>query len=75
MPDNKGDSLRVYAKMKYTEMLLKDVSPWHNMLVLFFAWIVLAGFLFLPGSFGTLSKLQMGGAYQNVLSALQNIPL
>jgi len=56
-------------------MLLKDVSLWHNALALFFTWIVLAGFLFLPGSFGTLSKLQFGGAYQNVLSALQNLPL
>jgi len=57
------------------EMLLDDVSLWHNMLAQFFAWIVLAGFLFLPGSFGTLSRLQIGGAYQNVLSALQNLPL
>ena len=58
------------------EMLLKDVSPWHNTLALFFTWIVLAGFLFLPGSFGTLLKLQIHEKeYRNFLSALQNLPL
>jgi len=58
------------------EMMLKDVSLWHNALALFFTWIVLAGFLFLPGSFGTLLKLQINvEEYRNVLSALQNLPL
>ena len=75
MPDNRSDSLRAYAGTEYMKMLLDDVSLWHNMLAQFFAWIVLAGFLFLPGSFGTLSQLQFGGAYKNVLSALQNLPL
>jgi len=58
------------------KMLLKDVSIWHNILAIFFTWIVLAGFLFLPGSFGTLLKLQIHvKEYKNVLSAVQNLPL
>jgi len=57
-------------------MLLKDVSIWHNILAIFFTWIVLAGFLFLPGSFGTLSKLQINNQeYREVLSAIQHLPL
>jgi len=76
MPNNMGGSLRVYAETEYMKMLFDDVSLWHNMLAQFFAWIVLAGFLFLPGSFGTLSKLQINNeAYKDVLSTLQNIPL
>ena len=57
-------------------MLLKDVSIWHNILAIFSTWIVLAGFLFLPGSFGTLSKLQINNQeYREVLSAIQHLPL
>ena len=61
---------------KYMEMLLKDVSLWHNTLAMFFTWIVLASFLVLLGSFGTLSKLHINNKeYQNALSAVQNLPL
>jgi hypothetical protein len=61
---------------KYMKMLLKDVSVWHNILAIFFAWIVLACFLFLPGSFGTLPKLQINiQEFRDVLSAVQNLPL
>ena len=57
-------------------MLLKDVSLTDNALALFFTWIVLAGFLFLPGSFGTLLKLQINDQdYRNVLTTLKNLPL
>ena len=56
-------------------MLLKDVSLWHNALALFFTWIVLAGFLFLPGAFSILLKLHISQEYRNVLTALKGIPL
>ena len=57
-------------------MLLKDVSLWHNAFALFSTWIVLAGFLVLPGSFGTLLKLRINDEeFRNVLSTLHNLPL
>ena len=63
-------------KTKYMKMLLKDVSIWHNILAIFFTWIALAGFLVLPGSFGTLLKLQINSQeYRDVLSAMHHLPL
>ena len=61
---------------RYMEMLLEDVSFWHNALAISSTWIVLAGFLFLPGSFGTLLKLPIDAKkYKDILSAVHNLPL
>jgi len=65
-----------YAKSKYLEMLLKDVSSWHHILAMFFTWILLAGFVVLPGSFKTLDNLPIDNTIlKKVVSTVQNIPL
>lgn len=70
------DSLQAYIKSKYIEILLKDVSMWHNIFAMFFTWVLLAGFLVLPGSFQTLDNLPINiTAFKKVLSAVQNLPL
>ena len=70
------DSLQAYIKSKYIEILLKDVSIFYNILAIFFTWILLAGFLVLPGSFETLDNLPIDStAFRKVLSAVQHLPL
>jgi hypothetical protein len=76
MSNKSDDSLREYIGTKYMAMMLKDVSVWDNALAMFFTWIVLAGFLILPGSFGTISKLPINGQeFKSVISSLQHLPL
>jgi hypothetical protein len=71
-----NDSLEEYIKSKYIEILLKNVSIFHNILAMFFTWILLAGFLVLPGSFETLESLPIDStAFKEVLSAVKNLPL
>ena len=63
---------------KYDEMLRKNsnVSLWRKILAMFSTWILLAGFLVLPGSFETLEKLPINSeTFKKVLSTMQNLPL
>ena len=64
------------ADSKYVEMLRKNASVWHKILAMFSTWILLAGFLVLPGSFETLDKLPINSeTFKKVLSTMQNLPL
>ena len=57
-------------------MLLQDVSIWNNLLAMFFTWILLAGFLVLPGSFQTLESLPIKStAFKDMLAAVKHLPL
>jgi len=76
MTPSTDDSLQEYIKSKYIEILLKNVSIFYNILAMFFTWILLAGFLVLPGSFETLDELPISStAFKKVLSAVKNLPL
>lgn len=46
------------------------------MMASFFTWILLAGFVILPGTFNSLEQIQAGNSVENLaLHAVQNIPL
>ncbi|KAI0266417.1 hypothetical protein BC834DRAFT_823616, partial [Gloeopeniophorella convolvens] len=63
---------------RYMNMLLaQDAVPrLHNLLASFFTWILLAGFVVLPGTFSSLQQVPAGsGVERTVLHAVQNIPL
>lgn len=49
------------AQTRYTGMLLNlDTIPWsHNLLASFSTWILLAGFLIVPGTFTSIEKSQV----------------
>jgi hypothetical protein len=64
------------ARSEYDKMLHKEASVWHKILAMFSTWILLAGFLVLPGSFETLEKLPINSeTFKKVLSTIQNLPL
>ena len=57
-------------------MLLKDVSIWNNLFAISFNWILLAGFLVLPGSFETLDTLPINiTAFKDMLAVMKHLPL
>lgn len=57
-------------------MLLKDVSIWNNLFAISFNWILLAGFLVLPGSFETLEKLPINiTAFKDIMADVKHLPL
>jgi hypothetical protein len=50
----------------------------HNLLAAFFTWILLAGFVLLPGTFTSLQQAGEGTSNENekaVLHAVQNVSL
>ena len=60
----------------YEKLLLKQAPWWQNNLSPFFTWILLAGFLVLPGSFSTLETIETSsGNIKKVLHAIENLPL
>jgi hypothetical protein len=70
------DSLQAYIKSRYMAMLLKDVSIWNNLFAISFNWILLAGFLVLPGSFETLDNLPINvTAFKDMLAVMMHLPL
>lgn len=67
---------------RYMEMLLEldSVPAWHNMAVAIAAWMLLASFMILPGTFATIQEIdaENGGftdIEQWVLSRVRNLPL
>ena len=64
---------------QYVNMLLAlDAVPrMHNWMASFFTWILLAGFVIFPGTFSSISEIQVadGTIESRVLHAVQNIPL
>ncbi|KAJ7489356.1 hypothetical protein FB451DRAFT_1024705 [Mycena latifolia] len=65
---------------KYMNMLLAldGIPRAHNLLAAFFTWILLAGFVLLPGTFSSLQSAGTGVENENekaVLDAVQHLPL
>ncbi|GAO19767.1 uncharacterized protein UV8b_04827 [Ustilaginoidea virens] len=66
---------------RYVQMLLDvdDIPLSHSLLASFFAWLLLAGFLVLPGTFITLQRSVEGRhpdpAADGILKGVANIPL
>jgi hypothetical protein len=63
-------------RSRYEEMLLEDVPQSNHFFASFFTWILLAGFLVLPGSFGRLETVwDPSQDARTVQHAAQNIHL
>ena len=61
---------------RYTDMVFEEVPRTHNLLSGLFTWILLAGFVVLPGTFSTLEGLQTtSGEFQKVLLKIHHLPL
>ncbi|KAI0051560.1 hypothetical protein FA95DRAFT_1569853 [Auriscalpium vulgare] len=66
------------VQSKYVNMLLAlDAVPrLHNLLASFFTWILLAGFVVLPGTFSSLEQIQTAsGPVGRVVNAIQHVSL
>jgi hypothetical protein len=66
------------ALSRYDDMVLatEHVPFWNNILAGFFSWLLLAGFLVLPGSFSSLDKIPTSsGTTRKVIHAVRNLPL
>ncbi|KAH6694349.1 hypothetical protein BKA61DRAFT_439549, partial [Leptodontidium sp. MPI-SDFR-AT-0119] len=69
-------------KTRYIDMLLQldTVPKWHNILAGVFSWLLLAGYLVLPGTFTSIRNSRTlsegaGKAGKVVVKAAQNLPL
>ena len=61
---------------RYTDMIFEEVPRTHNLLSGLFTWIVLAGFVVLPGTFTTLEGIQStSGEFEKVLRSIHHPPL
>ncbi len=62
---------------QYVNMLLAldGIPLTHNILAALATWILLAGFLILPGSFTSLSQQKRQGIAGAALDAIQHLPL
>jgi hypothetical protein len=66
------------ALSRYDDMVLatERVPFWNNILAGFFSWLLLAGFLVLPGSFSSLDKIPASSdTTRKVIHAVRNLPL
>jgi hypothetical protein len=64
------------VQSKYTDMVFESVPRTHNLLSSLFTWILLAGFVVLPGTFSTLEGIQSNsGEFEKVLHTIRNLPL
>lgn len=61
---------------RYTDMVFENVPRTHNLLSGLFTWILLAGFVVLPGTFSTLEGIQSkSGEFEKVLHTIHHLPL
>jgi hypothetical protein len=61
---------------EYTEMVFEDVPTYHTVLSCFFTWILLAGFVVLPGTFATLQGFETpSGEFGKILRTVRHLPL
>ncbi|KAL0958849.1 hypothetical protein HGRIS_014168 [Hohenbuehelia grisea] len=68
---------------QYVNMLLAldGIPRAHNMMISFYTWILLAGFVLFPGTFSSLQNVQqespdgLGQTTTRVLNAIQHVPL
>jgi hypothetical protein len=57
-------------------MVFEEVPRLHNLLSGLFTWILLAGFVVLPGTFSTLDGFQnKSGEFEKVLTTIHHLPL
>jgi hypothetical protein len=64
------------VQSRYADMVFEDVPRTHNLLSGLFTWILLAGFVVLPGTFSTLEGIQnKSGEFQKVLHTIHHLPL
>lgn len=64
------------VQSRYTDMVFEEVPRMHNLLSGVFTWILLAGFVVLPGTFSTLEAFQSkSGEFQKVLQSIHHLPL
>ena len=61
---------------QYTEMMFEDVPTFYTFLSCFFTWILLAGFVVLPGTFATLDDFETpSGEFGRILRTIRHLPL
>jgi hypothetical protein len=63
------------VQSQYTDMVFEEVPRTHNLLSSLFTWILLAGFVVLPGTFSTLEGYQKSGELEKVLQSIHHLPL
>jgi len=63
------------VQSQYSDMVFEMVPRTHNLLSSLFTWILLAGFVVLPGTFTHLENIQESGEVERVLQSLHNLPL
>ncbi|KAF8443924.1 hypothetical protein L210DRAFT_3396118 [Boletus edulis BED1] len=65
------------TQTRYVNMLLAldDISPIFNFLSAFFTWILLAGFVLLPGTFASFRNEPAGSAQSFILTVVNHISL
>jgi hypothetical protein len=57
-------------------MVFEEVPRTHNLLSGLFTWILLAGFVVLPGTFSALEGIQSNsGEFEKVLHTIRHLPL
>ncbi|KAF8201176.1 hypothetical protein K438DRAFT_1582091 [Mycena galopus ATCC 62051] len=77
-PTRRGLQRADSQNTRYMNMLLAldGIPRLHNMLAAFFTWILLAGFILLPGTFTNLqSKEGTNGDETELIDAVQHVPL
>ena len=61
---------------RYTEMVFEEVPGFYTFLSCFFTWILLAGFVVLPGTFATLDSFETpSGELGKILRTIRHLPL
>lgn len=64
------------VKSQYTDMVFEEVPRVYSILSFLFTWILLAGFIVLPGTFNTLEGLANGSTQvKKALHTIQHLPL
>ena len=64
------------VQSRYTDMVFENVPRTHNLLSGLFTWVLLAGFVVLPGTFSTLDAIQSkSGEFEKVLHKIHSLPL
>jgi hypothetical protein len=62
------------VKSQYTDMVFEEVPRVYNLLSFLFTWLLLAGFIVLPGTFNTLEGVD-SNTVKKVLHTIQHLPL
>ena len=64
------------VKSQYTDMVFEEVPRMYSLLSFLFTWILLAGFIVLPGTFNTLEGIANDSTrVKKVLHTIQHLPL